>query len=248
MSAKNTKESVITLPESEGVLRDLLQRLTGKRARSWFNALKRFLQKENPWIPMEKITWVPKDYGNIATAHMSFSHLKNRLGMNLDSSWDEVFACDSKVKFEEYPEEFVLVPPHDIVSVRIGDLLTPEEAMSFGYNDILRKAREEHGLATCDLRSGLYAICKLVKNAMSDDFNMGATRYTLCIKPIASHRPQTVPLFSIYCGKCEQQGTVLLRDVYLQEKLEAKIEHGDRRPSYMSNDDRLIFRLYADEC
>jgi hypothetical protein len=40
----------LNLPEAEGTLRDLMEKLNGGQGEEWLRGLKKFLRKENPWV------------------------------------------------------------------------------------------------------------------------------------------------------------------------------------------------------
>ncbi len=244
MSAKDAQESVITLPEWVGVITDLQQKCTGKRPRLWFNAFKRFLKKEEAWIKTGKIVWVPRAYGKLNSALDSFMLLKSK-GLNFLDYWDEVFATDSKVQFEEIPYGYDTVPPHDLVSVRVGDLLNPVECKTLTYDQIIQKAYEEHDLTLCDLRGGLNALEELLQRAKMERFASTSNHDVLCIKPITSFAKRTVPVFRLYKGNHEEPGSIFLRDVDLVSDPEKNPGRHVVINDYLTPDSRLIFRQIA---
>lgn len=183
MSAKNTAQcSEITLPEIGGLIINLIQKLMGKRARFWLNALKRLDRKENPWIPFRKIMEVPS--GGRHT-----SRVKDSLEI-LSKMEIQVFDCMYTIEDRtvSHLSANADLPKHDIVLLKIGDLLTLEERQTYNYRQLLKKAAE-HGFEPCDLRSGLMASVVLVRESMSDGMGHGYPEYIICTEPMLCVEP-----------------------------------------------------------
>jgi hypothetical protein len=94
----------LDLPETEGTLRDLREKLNGGQGEEWLRGLKKFLRKENPWvwktieIGIHKNAWflceelrgsgVRISFSTNELNNAVFSTVENSVNLVLVSVWD----------------------------------------------------------------------------------------------------------------------------------------------------------------
>jgi len=207
-----TQCSVITVPEIGGLIKNLMDYLGGKRAQFWLKAFKRFLRKENPWIPFQKVlgldststdtnTWIGGDLQKVRAEGIDiFDELANLKGR----------------PHKDYPGMLIYeipidigcpIPQHSVVAVRIGDLLSREELLSFTYQQILNKAKEEHALDWCSLRAGLNAWEVILEGSKNKDSSDRNIHCFICTEPFCFlEDAQTVHRIPMLCASDGRTG------------------------------------------
>lgn len=163
MKASSAPSSAITLADFAGLIKDLIDKLTGKKARFWLNSFKRFLRKENPWPPVRTLFANKKRF-------QLFANLKDVL-KGLEEVKFHMSDLD-RVNFDSLPESNYLAKElgcddfeYSVVGIRVADLLTPSERLFMTYNEMLAKA-ETLGFYPCDVFSGLVGVVSLIADQL----------------------------------------------------------------------------------
>jgi hypothetical protein len=213
MSAQAPKCSDITLPEFGRLINDLIQKLTGQKAKFWLKSFKKFLRKENPWIPFEII--MKKGISNPANSgnwqfliQESLKALAN-MGMHIFDGFLEKVACPPVVQ--------ILDQDVAVVSVRLGDMLSLEEIARCTYSDILSAAEEKFDFVPCDHVNGLVAISILVKMIKGQSSNKAPlVNYVICSEVVKVGDLERLPSIAVwygdksYLGEQDRQGMITL--------------------------------------
>jgi hypothetical protein len=79
----------LNLPEAEGTLRDLREKLNGGQGEEWLRGLKKFLRKENPWV------WKTIEIGTHKNAWLLCEDLKRsgvQMGFSTNFLNKEIFS------------------------------------------------------------------------------------------------------------------------------------------------------------
>lgn len=178
MKTKNSSE--ITLAEATGLIRDLLDKLIGKRAQFWLSAFKRFLRKENPWPPMQKLSGERP----LGTAPCNFDCCITALEeVGVDCSAIKKYSRQvgmTMIHLEDLSIHSTR-PVFHMVEIRVGDMLSPEERVKFNYDDLLVRAGEL-GLTPCDVTNGLAGLVITTGDLLRGQVAM-KRRYVICSEP-----------------------------------------------------------------
>lgn len=184
----------VTFAEAARLTRELNDRLLGSRGRLWYEAYKRFLKRETPFIRTDKIIEEPLDWLSLKT---QLGYLK---------SLGEMTHFDTALELKDTTPIRNDDKRRYIVSVRLGDLLTADQLLNTSYADLLKKACEEFGLDPCSLKSGLEGVARLVETQRRLPFsNSHCTNYVICSHPfqLPGEDVKRVPLASIWPGRRE---------------------------------------------
>jgi len=209
-----TQCSVITLPEIGGLIKNLLDYLGGKRAQFWLKALKRFLRKENPWIPFQKVIEVPPRMQTSTSIEDQLEKLRKAgidVFQDLPRIEKEARLSGDCILLEAPLNLGIDLPQHSVVAVRAEDLLSVEERLKLNYQQILEKAKEEYGLDWCSLAQGLDAWEVLVEENKNEDEQDRNLVCFICTKPfrLSGDIPEDIfriPMMSASVGKMTKSG------------------------------------------
>jgi hypothetical protein len=197
MSAQAPDCSDITLPQFGRLINDLIQKLTGRKAKFWLKSFKKFLRKENPWIPFEII--MKKGISNSANSgnwqfliQQSLTALAD-MGMHIFDGFLEKVDCP--------PVAQTLGQDVAVVSVRLGDMLSLEEITRCNYNDILSAAEEKFDFVPCDHVNGLVAISILVKMIKNQSSHRAPlAKYVICSEVVKDEDLERLPSIGVWYG------------------------------------------------
>lgn len=191
MKALSAPSSAITLADAVGLIKDLMDKLTGKRADFWLRSFKRFLRKENPWPPVR-----------ILFSDKWRSLLNVYLGKALATAFEEAhFKADLKdINLELSPEYDALAKEfgtegdlrYSVVAIRVADLLSPNERANMTYRDMLEKAKTL-GFFPCDVFSGLTGLVSLIGDQRHSI--EGPIRFVICSHPFVDENKVTQRLY-----------------------------------------------------
>lgn len=252
MNAKKQTYSDITLPEFGGLMRDMMDKLTGKRAQFWFRALKRLLRRENVWPNFEKLAEEVRTSYRAVTGLLDENTLiedLKKLGVSVDDSVSKLAEWEIKKRAGELT--LGNHQQYDVIAVRLGDLLSRDEMEKLTVEEVLTKA-EECGFDRSDLWSGLLVAKKLAqetKKATLPPHMMGTGKlYVICTKVLKAHgddKWDRLPSFHLWLGdqskdKLRPQGTVTLDGV------RAQLPHPDYQTLWgdmLNPETRLVFKL-----
>ena len=201
----------ITVPEFGVLIKTLAEYLGGLRASFWLKAFKRFLRKENPWIPFQKVI----DVGERLMTGISIEgHLEKlrQVGIDIFKELPEIekearLAGDC-ILLEAPLRLGIDIPQHSVVAVRVRDLLSVEERLNFTYQQLLDKARKEHGLDWCSLAQGLDAWKVIVEDQKNEDEQDTNMNCFICTKPfiLSGNTMSRVPMISVVVGRMTKSG------------------------------------------
>jgi hypothetical protein len=228
MKAPRATSSEITLVDFAGLMKDLMDKLLGKKAVFWLKSLKKFLRKENPWPPIRKLFTFT--VGNTPAPIEIISKIFEETGFSTPCLENFSYHPNFNPKPWDFKDTKSFRPQFSLVGVLVSDLLSAEERVAFTYPQILERA-EEFGLTPCDILNGFNGVAPLIRDQTLSHVNKPLS-FVICSTPFEEQGGLIKRLLTgiIWPGEVSKRGSMNLQT----------IDHEEYSLRFQSNPDCLM--------